>query len=972
LDPADRSPQSLAMAGLNGADCSPNGNYAGNVPTDNPGAVWFVPHGANDHGLTASDPIASYYARLQSEVRALGSVAKVDYALNEKNTVNFFMFIGNADNLYSANKPNPLWRTGVTAKSYLYAGTWTWLPNASWANAFRVGYARVIQKYRGQDNLLQIDVVDDLGLPTGVADPGGFEGVNKGYPQSLAINGFTALGSRNTELEGPQTSLEFNDTINYLIGNHNLRFGGLIIQQNQNGGSWADTRGRFGFGQGSQGAFASNGLIAFMNGQLGYSDNFFVDLVNDDGDPIPDGEDDDNNFCPGIVSGPAPGVGVVQSCSELLVRRSSDNTGLQSGILFYGDHNSYARNTAYSAFVQDDWRITPRFTLNLGLRYDLTTVLHDRDNRLASFNPALGLVQEGVQIPRIYNPDHNNFSPRVGFAWDLRGDGKTVLRVGGSLIYELVHIRTYTEIGNDIGLAHNPSGFINGCTVIPYSDFDGDDDNGFQLAPGDTDNCTDLGIFTTPGGTNTNGSVEWSRGDGTIGALNWDAQFNGGGTIYPSATESPLSCAPDIAFQLRPGTADTDARLGAPCPVVTADPHLRTPYVSSWNVSLQHAFTNNVVADFAYVGNHGTKFMSHVDLNAVNPVANYWGFPSDGPGSDSFAAVCLASANPDDCDGSALSSTIFDNRPYNSQFPYLATITNLGNLHTSNYNALQISVTARNFRGLSMVSGYTWGKSLDVASGNGSDVGSDSYNPALDYGRANSDVRHRFTFSPTYRFPAVMGYAGLLDGWKINGNFKYQSGRPWDVSSGDFLGNGGSSRWDFTGDPGDFVFDRFGEDIAIFHPPDGTVGDENPQTGAPYAAGDLATATALCSTAARSMATLAAFGCWTQGGAAITPPSVGNFGTMTRGLLSGPAFVGLDMSVTKTHRITERVSAEFRAEFFNILNHPAFAQPESGVGCDSGGCNLGQVTDTPDTASTNPVLGSGGPRRIQMGVKLTF
>ena len=174
--------------------------------------------------------------------------------MSDKHTVNGFMFLGNADNVYSANKTNPDWRTTVLAKAFLGAGTWTWLPNASWANAFRVGYARNNQKYIG------VDVADqtaaDLGLPTGVTDPPGFPGINNGYPQSLAINGFTALGSRNTELEGPQTSLEFNDTINYLTGNHNIRFGGMIIMQHQNGGSWADTRGRFGFGQGASGANA--------------------------------------------------------------------------------------------------------------------------------------------------------------------------------------------------------------------------------------------------------------------------------------------------------------------------------------------------------------------------------------------------------------------------------------------------------------------------------------------------------------------------------------------------------------------------------------------------------------------------------------------------------------------------------------------------------------------------------------------
>jgi hypothetical protein len=93
---------------------------------------------------------------------------------------------------------------------------------------------------------------------------------------------------------------------------------------------------------------------------------------------------------------------------------------------------------------------------------------------------------------------------------------------------------------------------------------------------------------------------------------------------------------------------------------------------------------------------------------------------------------------------------------------------------------------------------------------------------------------------------------------------------------------------------------------------------------------------------------------------------------MTRGLLSGPSFWNLDMSLSKRQAITERLSAEFRAEFFNIFNHPVFAQPENGLGCEVGDCVLGQTFETPDVASTNPVLGTGGQRRIQFGVKLIF
>jgi hypothetical protein len=299
-----------------------------------------------------------------------------------------------------------------------------------------------------------------------------------------------------------------------------------------------------------------------------------------------------------------------------------------------------------------------------------------------------------------------------------------VVRAGGSLIYELVHIRTYTEIGNDIGLPGNPTAFISGCTVTPYGDQSGS--SGFQLAAGDADNCTGTiggtrvgGSFLTPGGTNNNGSVSWSASDNTIGALTWDAPA--GGTIYPSAATSPLSCASNLAFRVNAAT--NTARESSPCPVVTVHPDLVTPYVVAWNLSIQRAITNNVVLDVAYVGNHGTKFISHVDLNQPDPANNFWGqtissLTSDdtGPGGlvatyggQTFAQSCFSELDTGFCDGSTLSFNLFQNRPYNSKFPYLLTINQLGNADWSNYNALQISLTTRNFHGLSMVSGYTFG-----------------------------------------------------------------------------------------------------------------------------------------------------------------------------------------------------------------------------------------------------------------------
>jgi hypothetical protein len=193
------------------------------------------------------------------------------------------------------------------------------------------------------------------------------------------------------------------------------------------------------------------------------------------------------------------------------------------------------------------------------------------------------------------------------------------------------------------------------------------------------------------------------------------------------------------------------------------------------------------------------------------------------------------------------------------------------------------------------------------------------------------------------------GYGGLLQGWRLAGAFKAQTGRPWNPDPlGDFSGTGYNSRWDFSGDPGDFKVDYRQIDVPTFH--------------------QGAAATAACGVVARSAATLAALGCWTQGNSFITPPPVDSFGNMSRNLFNGPGYWNLDFSVTKVHRFTERLSTEFRIETFNLFNHPVFAGPEP----DMGQSNFGQTGETPDVAATNPVVGTGGPRRMQFGIKILF
>jgi hypothetical protein len=92
------------------------------------------------------------------------------------------------------------------------------------------------------------------------------------------------------------------------------------------------------------------------------------------------------------------------------------------------------------------------------------------------------------------------------------------------------------------------------------------------------------------------------------------------------------------------------------------------------------------------------------------------------------------------------------------------------------------------------------------------------------------------------------------------------------------------------------------------------------------------------------------------------------FGDAGRNIVRGPGYSDFDFSIIKNTKIGERVNAQFRAEFFNIANHPAFALPASILAAP----NFGALFTTPDAAQNNVGLGSGGPRLIQLAVKVTF
>jgi len=110
---------------------------------------------------------------------------------------------------------------------------------------------------------------------------------------------------------------------------------------------------------------------------------------------------------------------------------------LSGGRAARGDSNRFPFQNSHAAYLQDTYRWGSQLTFNIGLRWDNFGVIEEKNNLLSNFDPVGGLVQVGSPgLPRPYDRDWNNFSPRLSFAWSLDGDSKTVVRAGWGLFYD--------------------------------------------------------------------------------------------------------------------------------------------------------------------------------------------------------------------------------------------------------------------------------------------------------------------------------------------------------------------------------------------------------------------------------------------------------------------------------------------------------------------------------------------------------
>lgn len=551
------------------------------------------------------------------------------------------------------------------------------------------------------------------------------------------------------------------------------------------------------------------------------------------------------------------------SLSDFLAGLPSSGSQAQGNTLRHSAENSEA------VYVQDSFRWTPRLTVNLGLRWDYFGVVSEKNDLFYRFDaPTDSLLQVGAAggPSQLYNPDHTNFGPRIAFAYDLTGKGKTVLRGGWGLFYD--------AFSQDAFLAHLPFN----CTFCPGPTYAG-------IGPAAISFASVTGAALSPGAP-----------------------------VFANA--SPLDSFFGVA------------------------PNIRSPYVQNYNVNIQHQLSNNAVLQIGYVGSKGNKLFRFRDINQ--------------PGQAAITAADTACGTPPNCPIPGFDAG--SNVP--RTFPNFFFINQQESTATSIYNGLQTSLHVTGWHRFSSQVNYVWSHSIDTASDLEDFIPNaaqpnNSLAPQLERGNSNFDIRNRFTWNFGYELPKWNGrLAKLTDGWGLDGVLNLQDGQPFSFNynfEGDFSGSGeGFDRPDIVGPvsygklPDNFI------DLTSFQVPC-TFGNPTASTSS----GD-----SNCQAGSR------------------------HFGNLGRNSLRGPSFKELNGAIYKNTAITERVVLQLRAEFFNILNHPNFANPElpnfiadpAVNGLDAAGRGIGSyaLTATGDVGIGNPFLGGGGPRGLQFAAKITF
>jgi Carboxypeptidase regulatory-like domain len=721
-------------------------------------------------------------------------VARIDWAINSTQRLFLRSFIGSGDATAYAGSVYGEYFQAVPSRQQNWALVLNSTLTHRMVNQVLFGVNYFLQNF---DDARHDQNPPSWGFNTGVGPE------SLGSP-NIEINGFNHGGVGETPgLGRTDTTWHVADDLGYTVGGHNLKFGGEFRRAKLFVHYLRNMRGAFLF-DGTVGPWAPTS-----------------------GAPTP--EESLADFLAGFIA--------------------ATNGGIATG----DPRRDYYVNSMYG-YAQDNWQVSPRLNVTLGLRYEYNGALYDPTHTISTFLPGAtsllnGLAypgQSGSPIDSLYPTDKNNFAPRLGFAFTPQRGGKTVIRGAWGMYYDIP----------------------NGNLII---------DN--RARPGGR------GVSRNPGPANLNPVFDLSNPDPIT------VDPNGTAPIFGSVTPVP----PFTAYGI--------------------DQKLRSPYVQNFSLNVQRQLTSNVLFQVGYVGSQGRKLI--VDRNINLPP------PSPTAYTDFQAA-----------------------RPFNNDFPNLAGITQISSIGDSNYNSLQTLVRSTSWHGLSGQLAYTWSHALDDLSTPRNNRPTDNNNLKLDYGNADFDARHNVSGYVLYDIPQFSkSLPRLTKGWELSALVAYNSGFPFTVYSG--LGSTATgSHTGNTLDRANLVGDPFSGIVQPANPPGLLTG------GVQWINPD-----------------------------AFADNAPGTFGNTRRNQFLGPRFKTIDFAVIKNTAITERVSAQFRVEMFNVFNtlnlappggdSPVATQAPAATRITDGIGSFGVITSTlhqPDS----PGLGAGEPFNVQFALKIIF
>ena len=667
------------------------------------------------------------------------------------------------------------------------------------------------------------DPLGTLGFPS-YLQSNGFKGVPAIYLSTYASNGSTNIGTDpygNYRL-GQDTG-QLSATLDKVHGSHEVKFGfdGRIHQIN-----YIQTNAPVGVF-----SFDENGTSACPN-----------DIENCGGDALA-------SFLTGTMNG--------NSYYEIQFRPATSNY-------------------QYGFFGQDNWKVSQKLTLNLGLRYDVTLPRTDRYNRQNSFDANVTSPLNGgsisfndavtgnpVTVPLTggevfatpnrrtnYVTDWSNIQPRVGFAYQFTP--KMVVRGGYGIYYG------QSRSGVTGVVPYGSVGFNQYTNVIPTFQNHGD---------------TPYLHLNNP---YPNGLIQ--PAGNTLGLMN-DVGFNANGPLRTSAAN-------------------------------------RTPYEQSWSFGIERQLPSNILINAEYIGKKGTHlpFSGANQLNILGPWVE--SLPTvaadpDNPCQPILTVPCLNSQvdNPfaaviTDPNSTLSSDTVSYSQLLVPHPQFTGISTEPGLIANSSYNGLQLLAEKRYSNGLQFLVTYTWSKSIDDSSNADDNVtwlGSftslqDPNKPGLERSLSTFDIPHVIQFSYTYDLPfgrnrALLGNMprwadAIIGGWKTNGIWRIADGRPlaFTLADGNAIPTYGAVRPNINGTPkrnhGSDWVDNYFADTSIFSRPDDfTLGN------APRALGSI----------------------------------------------RSPWSFTTELSLAKQFSIREEMNLEFRLEARNAFNHPVFGTPNTTV-----------------------------------------